>query len=93
MTFKPPPTKPKPGATGSTSTNTTGGDTKGGSKGKTNHVVPGTGVLGTSTNPIYGGGSTIMSSINSLTTPGDRGAHPGRNPGAPISHQGHQFNN
>jgi hypothetical protein len=30
-------------------------------------------VVGTSTNPIYGGGSTVMSSINSLTNPGNKG--------------------
>jgi len=71
--------------TNSTSTNsTTGGSTSGGNKGgmRSNTQPP---VIGTSTNPIYGGGSTI-------TTPGDRSTHPGRTPGVPISHLGHTNN-
>jgi hypothetical protein len=72
MPNRPPqPPNPKP-VTGSTSTNTTGGGAK--------STKPGTGILGTSTNPIYGGGSTLMTSINSLTTPPDRGSHTNRTP-------------
>ena len=79
----PPPTPPWHPGTGSTSTNTIGGKISSGPKGGPTSNKPGSGTLGTSTNPIYGGGSTLV-------TPGDRGNHQNRTPGAPISHLGHQ---
>jgi hypothetical protein len=69
-----PPTLP---VNGTASSSTIGGTTKG--------TAP-TPTLGTSSNPIYGSGSGLMASINSLTAPKDRGAHPNRKPKAPVTH-------